>query len=251
MIPLKEKLKWIGAIANQLESVKRKQREIASGNAPEVTYYWFVKEAHYYACECYIEGEAQKSKEAAKLVVQAALEYFYGIWRKQLPTPDGTVGHDEWKPFCLWYEEVMSSLPWACALDDREAVHRIAEYPPENKLPEATKAKGETAWGWALITYLRSQTRKQAEHFLVKAETDKAKRPKLLCPVLQALLDNNGSQFEKTFLAYMAHYRRSEFKRVLDKVLALDGTTLYHLGRKQGFNIQLPENLADHIIRFE
>jgi hypothetical protein len=238
---LKEKLKWDGAIANRLATVERTQCKIAAGKASKAEYYWFVGEAHGYAIECYRDGDAQKSKEAAKLVVHAALEYFYGDWRKILATPDGTTGHEEWKPFCLWYEEVMRSLPWACALADWAAIRRIAEYPPENKLPKASKAIGETAWGWALITFLRDQPRKQVEQFLLKAETHKAKRPQLLCPVLRSLLNNDAVEFESTLLAYLAYYRTSEFKRDLDKVLALDGATLCQLGRKQGFDIQPPE----------
>ena len=223
--------------------------EIASGQAQRVTYYWFTGKAVICAIERYLQGDPKVSKDAARTVVDATLAYFYGKWRKTLRTPEGTVGIEEWKPHCLWYDEVMHSLPWACALGDWDAVHKIAAYPPENKLPEAAKARGETAWGWALIMFLRGQPRKQIEHFLAKAEADKAKRPKLLCPVLRALLDSDAAQFEKTLLAYLAYYRKSEFKRVIDKVVALDGTTLYHLGRRQGFQVTLPETVADHIIQ--
>lgn len=143
----------------------------------------------------------------------------------------------------------MESLPWACALSDWEAVRRIGEYPPEDRLPEAAKARGETAWGWALISFLRGDSRKRVEGFMINAEADKAKRPKLLCPVLRALIDNDAVGFEETLLAYLAYYRKREFKLDLEKLLALDGTTLYHLGRKQGFDVQLPESVVDHVIR--
>ena len=127
----------------------------------------------------------------------------------------------------------------------------MAEYPPEDKLPEASKAKGEAAWGWALVSYLRGDPRKRVDEFMKKAEADKAKRPKLLCPVLRALMDKDEKTFTETLLAYLAYYRKSEFKLDLDKLLAFDGTTLYHLGRKQGFKVHLPENVADHVIRFD
>ena len=191
------------------------------------------------------------SKQAAKIVVQAVLEYFYGDWRNTQQTPDRKVGIEAWKPFCLWYDEVQQSLPFSLALSDWDAVFKIAAYPSEDKLPEARTAKGETAWGWALITFLRGQPREAVEVFLKKAESDKAKRPKLLCPVLRALIDNDAKQFEKTLLAYLTYYRKNEFKLHLTKLVSLEGTTLYHLGRKQGFNVTLPENVADHVIRFE
>ena len=246
---LKEKFKLEFDNALTSRHIQEDLEEIASGQAQRVTYYWFAGKTVVHALECYLEGDRKVSKDAAKTVVDAALAYFYGKWRNTLKTPDGKVGVEEWKPHCLWYEEVMRSLPWACALKDWDAVRKIAAYPPENKLPEAAKAKGETAWGWALITFLRGQPRERVEHFLVKAEADKAKRPKLLCPVLRALLDSDAAQFEKTLLAYLAYYCKSEFKRVIDKVVALDGTTLYHLGRRLGFQVTLPESVADHIIQ--
>jgi hypothetical protein len=86
---------------------------------------------------------------------------------------------------------------------------------------------------------------------MAKAEADKAKRPKLLCPVLRALIDKDTALFEKSLLAYLTYYRKHEFKLIVDKVVSLEGTTLFHLGRRQGFNVALPENVADHVIQFE
>jgi hypothetical protein len=230
--------------------VNEEQQEIASGRAQRVTYYWHTSSAVFAAIEVYLEGNSKASRMASQTAVDAVLEYFYGRWRKTLRTEDGKSGHDAWKPHCLWYEPAMQALPFAAALSDWKAVARIAAYPLEDKLPEAAKAKGETAWGWALITFLRGKSRKEVEHFIAKAEADKAKRPKLLCACLRALLDKDARRFERALLEYLAHYRKSEFKRVIDKVVTLDGTTLYHLGQKQGFKVTLPENVADHVIRF-
>jgi hypothetical protein len=246
---LKEKFKWEGDIETRLKHIREAQDEIASGKAERVTYYWFVGQTAWYAVEAYLAGNQQTPKVAAEMVVRAAVEYLYGDWRNNLQTPEGKTGIEAWKPHCLWYDEVMESLPFAAALSDWEAMKRIAAYPPENKLPEAAKAKGETAWGWALISFLRDAPRKRVEEFLAKAESDKAKRPKLLCPVLRALLDNDCTRFEQALLDYLTYYRKNEFKRIVGKIMSLEGTTLYHLGRKQGCNVNVPESMADHIIR--
>lgn len=248
---LKDKLKWEGELQTRLAHVRRAEAEFASGDVQDADYYFFVSTATWYAVEAYLESDVEASNSAAQTVVRAALEYFYGDWRKRLATPDGRTGQGAWNPFCLWYEQVMESLPFAAALSDWKSVKRIAAYPPENMLPEAANAKGETAWGWALLSFLRDAPRERVEQFIANAEADKSKRPKLLCPVLRALLDNDPIQFEKTLLAYLAYYRKSEFKRIIGKVLSLEGTTLYHLGRKQGFNVELPEIAADHVIKFD
>lgn len=247
---LKEKLKWEGQLVTRLRDLNADQAKILSGKAQRVNYYFFVGTSVWYAVEVYVEGDAKNAKSAAEIVVKAALDYFYGKWRDIQSTSDGKTGGEAWKPYCLWYDEVMQSLPFATALSDWNAMKRIAEYPPEDKLPEAAKAKGETAWGWALIYFLRGESKGKVEEFLAKAENDKAKRPKLLCPILRALLNNDAAQFEKTLLTYLVYYRKSEFKAVVNKILSFDGTTLYHLGRKQGFKVELPENVADHVIRF-
>ncbi len=246
---LKERLKWEGELQTRLADVRKAEAEIASGNAERVSYYFFVSTAAWYAVEAYLESNVEVSNSASQTVVRAVLDYFYGDWRKKLVAPDGKTGQEAWNPFCLWYEQVMESLPFAAALSDWESVKRIAAYPPENKLPVAAKAKGETAWGWALISFLRAAPRRQVEEFLAKAEGDKAKRPRLLCPVLRALLDNDCTRFEQALLDYLTYYRKSEFKRIVGKIMSLEGTTLYHLGRKQGCDVNLPERMADHVIR--
>ena len=254
---LREKFNWYGDhlkgdLASHKRRVQKVQAEIAAGQVTqECVYYWFVTDAVRFAVETILEENSEDSKKTAKLVVEAALLFFYGEWRSKLKTDDGEAGHEAWRAFCLWYEELMESLPFATALSDWEAVSRIAAYPSDNKLPMPANAKGETAWGWALITFLRNSPNDKVEFFLKKAEGDKAKRPKLLAPVLRALMSNNAAEYEITLLAYLAYFRKSEFKRDPLKIFAFDGTTLYHLGRKQGFNVLLPEKVADHVIRFE
>jgi len=246
---LKEKLKWKGALTSIFDGIKEKQHDIASGKATALTYSFLLSHTVAHAIECYVEGDLQKSKDAAKLVVNAALEYCYGQWQKRLPTPDGKVGHEAWKHEFAWYPEAIEPLPWACALGDWEAVRKIAEYPPEDRFPEASRAGGETAWAWALVMFLRGRPRKEVEQFLARAEGHKAKRPKLLGPVLKALLDTNQREFNGALSAYLVYYRKREFKLELNKLLAFDATVLWHLGLKAGFQIELTDSASDHIIR--
>lgn len=248
---LKEKLNWTGELEAFKKCIQKERALIESGQAEKSTYYFHVGSTVFYAVEVYVAFGAENSKAAFQMVVDAALEYFFGDWRTTQITPDGKTGQTAWEPFCLWYDEVQQSLPFAAALSNWEAMKRIATYPPENKLPEAAKALGETAWGWALVTFLRGQPRQRVEEFLAKAESDTAKRPKLLAPVLRALLENNAVQFNRVFVEYLTYYRKSEFKHRLSKLVTFEGTILYHLGRKQGFEIILPDNISDHVIRMK
>jgi hypothetical protein len=234
-----------------LRCAQDSEKEIASGKAGKTHYDFNVANWSRVAIGRWAQHRDKESLEAARSCINAVLEYFCGEWRERVTAPNGKTGTNNWEPYCLWYEEVQCSLPFASALLDWEAVRKIAAYPPEDKLPEAAKAKGETAWGWALITYLRGEPRKKVEAFVAKAEGEKAKRPKLLAPVLRALMDEDAKKFAETLLVYLAYYRKSEFKTELDKAIALDGTTLYHLGRKLGFKVELPEAIANHVIRFE
>jgi hypothetical protein len=247
---LKQKFEWQGSSAAHLASLQKAEEEMRSGKAQKFTYYMAVADAIYFALETFLEGDAERSKSAAATVVRVALEYFYGGWRETLPAPGGLPNPAHWRKTCLWYDEVMQSLPWACAIDDWEAVQKIAAYPIPESFPEAGKVKGEIAYGRALISFLRGDSA-AVEAFLVKAEKDKAQRPKLLSPVIHALLRNDGEQYRASLLAYLEYYRTREFKRELDKLVALDGTTLYHIGRKRGLVVELPEKIGGHIIRFE
>ena len=248
---MKERIKDTEDSEVYSSTAKTIEEAIENGTAVKAQYYWLTAKWARVAIGNWARGLDKETIAAANKCVKAVLLYFYGPWREFLATESGQKGDTVWRTKCLWYEEVQCSLPFASALSDWEAVKKIAAYPPENKLPEAAKAKGETAWGWALITYLRGEPRKKVEEFLAKAEGDKAKRPKLLAPVLRALMDEDPKKFAETLLAYLAYYRKSEFKTELDKAIALDGTTLYHLGRKLGFKVELPEPIANYVVRFE
>ena len=63
-------------------------------------------------------------------------------------------------------------------------------------------------------------------------------------------MEGDNAVFEKCLITYLVYYRQREFRLNLNKILALDGSTLYHLGLRQGFTLELPENLAVHVIRF-
>lgn len=247
---LAQKFNWTDSSHDHLIRLQISQSAIVAGKGKKFDYYCLAGDSVFYATSCYLEG-GKNVVQAARLVVSSTLDYFYGEWRQKLPAPSGAINPVEWRKLCLWFEVVAESLPWVTASGDWKAVRKIAEYPPDDAFPEAKKAKGEAAWLRALICYLRDEPKANVEAYLLKAEADKSKRPKLLSPVLRALLDKNAKEFEKTFLAYMAFYRKSEFKLNLNKILAFDGTTLYHLGRKQGFKVELPENLADHVIRID
>lgn len=129
---------------------------IQNGTADKAQYYWQVSNWARVAIGTWAEGLDEDCKTAGRKCVAAVLQYFYGPWRECLIAEKGLKGHEVWQHYCLWFEEVQCSLPFASALSDWEAVKQIAAYPPEDKqLPQAAEAKGETAWGWALITYLR------------------------------------------------------------------------------------------------
>jgi acyl CoA:acetate/3-ketoacid CoA transferase len=70
------KLRWPSAIAERLEAIQNVQREINSGNAKEATFFLFTGETFRLAVDSYLEGNAQCSREAARLLVHATLEYF-------------------------------------------------------------------------------------------------------------------------------------------------------------------------------
>lgn len=174
-----QELGWTRSSSEWLPGLKSDQAAVASGRGLKFDYYSFPRGAFCYATSCYLEGNIKGSAKAARLVVNATLEYFYGDWRKRLPAPSGKADPEEWRKCCLWHEVVVESLPWACALRDWKAVKRIAVYPIDDSFPEAARVRGETAWTRALICFLRGEPRVNVESFLAKAEQHKSQRPKI------------------------------------------------------------------------
>lgn len=245
---IKEKYQWRSQRDSLLDSVITAQRSIRDGSATSDDYYFFVGTAVCYAIELYIDGDLPSARSAAKIVMEAILEYFYGEWRFQIPTDDGIVDANYWRKESLWFDEVMKTLPFALALNDWAAVQKIAEYPPEDSFPEAGLAKGEAALGWALVYHLRAQTR-EASEFLAEAEKREEERLQLLCRVLKAIIQQDAQAFSNSFLLYMKFYKENEIEMKLTKLISVYGTIMYHLGHRQGFFVQLPVQWADHVIR--
>ena len=173
---------------------------INEGIATQSDYYWLVSKWARTAIGRWCQMRDPEAVAAAKKCVQAVLDYFYGDWRERLITMDGQKGETAWRKECLWLEEVQRSLPFASALSNWEAVKRIAAYPPEDMFPEAAKAKGEGAWGRAVLSYLRGEPRNKIEAFIAKAESKKTKRLILLGPVLRTLMDQHERKFADALL---------------------------------------------------
>lgn len=233
------------------ETAEEIEEMIEKRLASDTDYYWLVSKWARVAIGAWARGLNGETIAAARKCVNAVLDYFYGPWREVLTTANGLSGDIVWRQRCLWYDEVQRTLPFAAAVSDWAAMTRIANYPPEDRLPEAAKARGETAWGWALITFIRGEGREKIEAFLAKAEDDKAKRPKLLAQVLRGLISHDELEYAQALVRYLEYFSKHEFRTELDKAVALDGTTLYHLGRKAGFIVNLPKSVENYVVRFD
>jgi hypothetical protein len=194
-----------------------------------------------------------RKPEAAKYgreTVKAIMDYFYGDWRKQVPTELGTLDVEWWRVHSDWIEYFRYGLCWSSSVGDWEAARRIAEYPPDEYSYNPGYTKEDEAAYLALAEYLRGGPLGACTRHFDVIEQGKKQKPKLLAELIQALAQGHGARFQTALESYLSYFRKREFKKKeLDKLLCLDGTTFLNIGRKRGLDFRIPPEMNDHIIQ--
>jgi hypothetical protein len=183
--------------------------------------------------------------------VEHIIEYFYGSWRREIKTDLGTYDPEWWRINTSWMTRLQEGLCWASALADWETVQRLAQYPRRESKPGVDGTREDAAAYLALASFLRAEPIETYEHCF-KAITDGGRqKPKLVADVIRAMQEKNANKFREALEAYLLYFRKREFRRTsIDKLLAMDGTTLLSVAKRQGLDFKVPSEVEDHIIRF-
>jgi hypothetical protein len=87
---------------------------------------------------------------------------------------------------------------------------------------------------------------------LAAIRSGSAKGPKVFAESLDAIAKKRTKEIDQRFAEQMKYYLRNQKKRdEMEYKLALDGTILYHLARRQGHEISMDDFSRDHLIIFD
>jgi hypothetical protein len=197
----------------------------------------------------YFTEEKENIDKYARPMLDYAIEYFFGEWRKSTPV-DGNIGEELLKRSELWIRYFRESILWATVLGEWEKAREIAKYPDELSMEADFESKEKKAWYIVLAVYLREGGLQNARRYIRIIETGRKKREKLLLNVLRAIEKKDPEQFAKEFNKYLKYYKAYEFpKDLIPEKLAIDGTILFNLAREQGMEVEFPQQYIDHYIK--
>ena len=199
----------------------------------------------------YLIDEKDRIEHYARPMLDYALDYFFGEWRKTTPI-DGKIGEEFVKRCKLWVNYFRESILWASVLGQWDKAKEISKYPDELCMKADFESKEKKAWYVLLAIYVREDSLDNAGSYVELIENGKKKREKLLLSVLRTIVANEPESFTKEFDIYMKHYKAREFpQRQIPEKLAIDGTILFNLAKHKGLQVEFPEKHIDHYIHLD
>ena len=205
-----------------------------------------VSESCYAAIAFYCSDRRERAWTFATKCLGYAEDYFFGDWRSQVPTDEGTLDPTWWRRVMPWVDRFRYSVCCAMVLGKPEIAKRMAEYPARDSW---AKNLGEREAFYGLACFLRGDT-KEISRAIELAETSTSEKARHVAEVLRALVARDQDMFQRTFEGYLAFFRRSEFNpNRITQLLCLDGTSFAHLGKLNGLDVEIPSELRDRIIR--
>jgi hypothetical protein len=208
-----------------------------------------IDDSSHICFDYYMIDEKEKIEHYVKPMLEYAIDYFFGEWRKANPI-DGKIGEDFLKKGESWIREFRASILWGTYIGEWEKVKEISKYPDDLSMLENLESKEMRAWYTALAIFLREGTLKNADKYIEIIEAGKKKREKLLINVLRSIVEKDLEKFNKEFRVYLKYYKAHECKGIHDK-LAIDGTILFNIAKHNGMPVEFPKEYIDHYIFLE
>ena len=196
----------------------------------------------------YLYGDIAMAKNYTEHLLCACELLFWGEWRN-LPNEKATKVHVSPQQYAQketpWMEPFLHCTAFAFALGNNSEAKKIASYPSEECEDLMLGAKAEDKYLYLLLAqWIASETWNAKFETIVLA--GKKKSPKMVLPVLASLRDGDQEMYHKSFLQYMAHFKKYEFSNhYFDEILSYMGTILYYLGVQRGFVITDPKILEN------
>jgi hypothetical protein len=198
-------------------------------------------------------------RRVGRQLVAAALYYFFGAWRNELPQPgvefdDELLDREQARAKLEWTKPYRAGLTVAASLSDWESVDRLLQWPAAD-LPVDEGTDERTRQDNLYQIWLASRLRNDpgasvnALHAMVKA--GHPRRPRMLLAAADALFAGDAAGLSETLDTYLRYYRASEWRSNRpDFGVCLDATALWHLARRRGLGeILLPEASAVFIAK--
>ena len=201
------------------------------------------------ALASYYAGAEEAARVYGKEFLQEAEGFFFGDWRNIYLTEDKRTDPKWWMEHLDWIRIFEHVLVWAAVLGEWDYLKRVGGY-PEPSIPACGYKEQERNLYLAIGALLSGASAGELSVRLDLAGAGRAKTCKLIVAALRACVSRDTSALNKTLLAYLKHYKKSEFpKQSMTKKVSIEGTFIVHWAEKEGIKVEVPSDFTDHIVR--
>ncbi|MDR1291655.1 MAG: hypothetical protein LBK06_10690 [Planctomycetaceae bacterium] len=147
------------------------------------------------------------------------------------------------------------SLMCSLWLAEETSIFRIAEWSNETieYQPDADMSKMDTLFFIILSRFICSGTLSNNKHLIEIIRSNKARRPKLLVDVLEAIEQKDTLLFQNTLEKYIKHYIKNEVdSNSIEGSISLYASLVWETARYEGLVLpSFPEDIMDRIVTRE
>ncbi|QDU44736.1 hypothetical protein Mal52_32220 [Symmachiella dynata] len=198
----------------------------------------------------YVLGDKKSARVWAERGVAYALEFFFGVWRDQVPSGNGRnqPPNREWQDRSLnWVEPLEEALVLATILERWDDVRRLAEFPRDDiSENDGIVAVMDACWLY-LCGVIRGRDPQELEPFQQRVIDQGRKRDKLFLEFVKALARGEGVALQQAADEYFKQFLRVETRKDMTS-FDWDGTILVHYATHLGYDLQIPEKYRKYFV---
>lgn len=199
---------------------------------------------------CYYSDEHSLVQEHGSQCIPEMEEFFFGDWRNTFQTPEKTVDAGWWKRSFIWMQIFEAAVLWGSVLGRWDFLKRVGQFPePDSCISDGYRAVDRDLYvAWA--AFLRGASAAEIEPLLEQVQSGRSRPAKLVLAMLRGALSRDGGALQKALVEWLKYYRKEEFpKEKVTKKITIEGTFFVHWAEKEGVEISVPPEFADHIVR--
>lgn len=197
----------------------------------------------------YLLGDHVQAVRFAREALERGVEYFFGSWRSELPTGEGTLDPNWWKSQLNWAHIFRQLVLWGEFLGDHASLGKLAQFPdPECSMSDSDYSRADFAYFLALAGALRGDNPRELSHELGMAVGAKKKKTAVAAVALSHLVDQAPVPFQGSLDELLALHYKKRSNRDFTELVSVDGSILYHMARDRGLNPVVADRYKDYIV---
>jgi hypothetical protein len=195
----------------------------------------------------YLRGDWQEVQRWGAEMANVVEYYLFGDWRESALTDEGLVDPEWWFKTLgsTWTHQMAHALCWSSVLSLWDHIDKLLTFPSE-EVKKDLQGAAPRAFYIGLAKWWRDHADLSGLEDAKKIRGAGSKDFHMRCDVLTAISSGDAAMVQKSFIAYLKFWVKRVKRWPQD--LALGPTFVWHVARREGFVVDLPDELSIHVI---